>query len=157
VLGREGTPFASLHTAVMASCAIPGFYQPVRVGDMTLVDGGAHSSTNLDLATAASPSPDLIIGVAPMAWDTAQAPCPAEQLPRRFAARHLASEAAAARARGAHVLLFRPNGYEVRRHGLNLMRRRGWEDVARMAYDSSARLLETPRFRDALNGEAASA
>jgi len=155
VLGREGTPVTSLHSAVMASCAIPGFYHPVRVGDMTLVDGGARSTSNLDLA--AGTNPDIIIGVVPMAWDTAQAPCPAEQLPRRFAARQLAAEAAPARARGTQVLLFRPTRTEVRRHGLNLMRRRGWEDVARLAYDNAARLLETPRFRNGLSGEAASA
>ena len=155
VLGREGTPFASLHTAVMASCAIPGFYQPVRVGSMTLVDGGTHSTTNLDLA--ARTNPDVIIGVVPMAWDTASAPCPVEQLPRRFAARQLASELADARVRGSQVLLFRPTRGEVRHHGLNLMRRKGWEDVARLAYDNAARMLDTPRFRNALGGEAASA
>ena len=33
----------------MASCAIPGWYQPVRVADRRYIDGGAWSSTNLDL------------------------------------------------------------------------------------------------------------
>ena len=36
-------------TAVMASCAIPGWYQPVRIGEHRYIDGGAWSSTNLDL------------------------------------------------------------------------------------------------------------
>ena len=32
--------------AVMASCAIPGWYQPVRIGEHRYIDGGAWSSTN---------------------------------------------------------------------------------------------------------------
>lgn len=47
--GREGAPEVDLRDAVMASCAIPGWYQPVRVGEHRYIDGGAWSSTNLDL------------------------------------------------------------------------------------------------------------
>ena len=47
--GRPGAPAASLPDAVMASCAIPGWYQPVMIGDHRYIDGGAWSSTNLDL------------------------------------------------------------------------------------------------------------
>lgn len=47
--GREGAPDVNLFEAVMASCAIPGWYQPIRIGDHRYVDGGAWSSTNLDL------------------------------------------------------------------------------------------------------------
>ena len=125
----------------------------VRVGAMTLVDGGTHSTSNLDLAAKANC--DLIIGVVPMAWDTASAPCPAERLPRRFASRQVTEEVSVAKARGARVLLFRPTAAEVRFHGLNFMRRNGWERVASMAYDSAARMLETPRFRSALGEMAA--
>src|SRR5437762_2335499 len=61
VLGRKGAPAVSLPRAVQASCAIPGVYEPIKVGRMTLVDGGARSTTNLDLATKAEC--DVIIGV----------------------------------------------------------------------------------------------
>lgn len=47
--GRPGAQQASLAEAVMASCAIPGWYHPVRIGDHRFIDGGAWSSTNLDL------------------------------------------------------------------------------------------------------------
>jgi NTE family protein len=47
--GRDGAPQVDLPAAVMASCAIPGWYQPVRIGDHRYIDGGAWSSTNLDL------------------------------------------------------------------------------------------------------------
>ncbi|MBV9664422.1 MAG: patatin-like phospholipase family protein [Actinobacteria bacterium] len=148
VLGREGSPEAPLSTAVLASCAIPGVYQPVRVGRMTLVDGGAHSTTNLDLA--AKFGCDLIIGVAPMAFDTMRAPDPMQQLIRRIPTRMLSSEVAEARRRGSTVLMLRPSAREVRMHGMNMMRRRGLDRVAHAAYDATAAALQTDRFQDAL-------
>ena len=57
VLGRAGSPRVGLREAVMASCAIPGVYKPVRIGGKTLVDGGARSTTNLDLASKAGLRP----------------------------------------------------------------------------------------------------
>jgi NTE family protein len=47
--GRPGAPPAALPDAVMASCAIPGWYHPVVIGAHRYIDGGAWSSTNLDL------------------------------------------------------------------------------------------------------------
>jgi NTE family protein len=47
--GRPDAPGVDLADAVMASCAIPGWYQPVRIGEHRYIDGGAWSSTNLDL------------------------------------------------------------------------------------------------------------
>jgi NTE family protein len=153
VLGRPDSPPADLHQGVMASCAIPGLYQPIRVGGLTLVDGGAHSSTNLDLAGHGTYG--LVIGVAPMAFDTAHPPGPLAQLARRVSARRLAMETAAVRRAGAEVLLLRPTGAEVRAHGLNLMRSTGWDRIAVYAYDSTARALDTPRFRRVLDRLAA--
>jgi NTE family protein len=145
VLGRKGAPKISLPRGVLASCAIPGVYEPVKVGRMTLVDGGARSTTNLDLAAKAEC--DLIIGVAPMAFDTGVPPGPLGQLVRRLPARQLSSEVAAARRRGAEVLLFRPSGAELAVHGINLMRPTGLHAVAQAAYDATAVTLATDRFR----------
>src|SRR5207237_9028392 len=39
VLGREGAPEVSVAQAVLASCAIPGFYRPVKVGPLPPADG----------------------------------------------------------------------------------------------------------------------
>jgi NTE family protein len=148
VLGREGAPEVSVAQAVMASCAIPGFYQPVKVGKYTLVDGGVHSSTNLDLA--AKFGCDLIIGVAPMAYEPVDAPDPLRQLVRLIPTRALSRETALARRRGAEVLLIRPTAAELAIHGANLMRPDAGEEIAKAAYEASARLLETDRFRQAL-------
>ena len=148
VLGREGAPAVSVATAVLASCAIPGFYQPVKVGKMTLVDGGVHSSTNLDLA--AKFGCDLIIGVAPMAYEPVDAPDPVRQLVRLVPTRALSRETAYARRRGAEVLLIRPTAAELTIHGANLMRPDAGEEIAKAAYQATARLLETDRFRQVL-------
>ena len=155
VLGRPGrAPLASLQKAVLASCAIPGVYEPVGVGGMTLVDGGLWSTTNLDLAAKAGC--ELIIGVAPMAYDTGgRLPHPAQQLVRRIPARMLVGEMADARRAGAEVLLIRPSAAEVRIHGANLMRRHGWDRVAQAAYEATARTIETDRFRSVLANVAA--
>lgn len=155
VLGRPGrAPLATLPQAVTASCAIPGVYDPVRIGRLTLVDGGAWSTSNLDLAAKAGC--ELIVGVVPMAFDTS-GPLPAAltQLVRRVPARMVVGEMADARRRGAEVLLLRPSARELRLHGRNLMRRSGWDAIARAAYEATARTLETDRFRSVLGPAAA--
>jgi NTE family protein len=143
VLGEKRRP-RDLHSAVLASCAIPGIYEPVRIGERTLVDGGLHSSTNLDLVVRPSGVPyDRVICIAPMAFDTAQPPGPALQLMRRLPARQLAAEAAPIRRAGVSLLLVRPTAREVRLHGASFMRLSGWDRIAEAAYESTSRLLET--------------
>jgi NTE family protein len=150
VFGRSGSPEVSLRTGVLSSCAIPGIYPPVRVGRRLLVDGGAHSSTHLDLASSARC--DLIIGVAPMAFDPVDAPGRARRLAREVPTRALAREARRGRADGATVLLVRPTAGEVRLHGRDMMRPSDTGVIARAAYETTARLLDTPRFRRVLEG-----
>jgi len=151
VLGREGSPSVSLADAVQASCAIPGIYKPVKVGDVTLVDGGAHSTTNLDLA--ADFGCPLIICVAPMAFDTSERlPSAVQRLVRMFPARKLSAEVAEARRSGAEVLMIRPSARDLQIQGLNMMRPAGMELVAKSAYESTARALSTDRFTSALSG-----
>ncbi|MFF2953490.1 patatin-like phospholipase family protein [Kitasatospora sp. NPDC057965] len=49
VFGDPGAPPARVDEAVMASCAIPGWFAPVPVGGTEYVDGGCWSATNADL------------------------------------------------------------------------------------------------------------
>ena len=148
VLGRASSPEVGLHEALVASCSIPGVYPPLEVGRMSLVDGGARSSTNLDLAAEAGAR--IVVGVAPLTFDTSRPPGPHVQLLRRLPARRLSAEAALARRLGASVLLVRPSASELRLHGVNLMRASDWAAVAKAAYDATARALETERFRRGL-------
>ncbi len=142
------TSALTLPEAVVASCSIPGFYSPLRKDGVTYVDGGVHSPTNLDVA--ARFGCDLIIGIAPMAYDP-QLDIPlGRRLARRIGHRSLHNEAAMARARGAEVLLIRPSDEDVRVQGINLMRASGAEAIAYTAYESTCRLLATDRFSLAL-------
>ncbi|MEV4707384.1 patatin-like phospholipase family protein [Actinoplanes sp. NPDC049316] len=50
-----------LPAAVAASCALPGVFPPVRVGESWYMDGGVHSVTHANLATDA----DTVVVVAP--------------------------------------------------------------------------------------------
>ena len=49
VFGRD-PHHVDVGTAVEASCAVPGFYRPVKIEGTDHVDGGVWSSTNADLA-----------------------------------------------------------------------------------------------------------
>lgn len=149
ILGRRIPARTDLHTAVRASCAIPAFFQPVRVDNRTLVDGGVHSTTNLDLATKISPT--AIIGVVPMAFDPTSPPrVGADLLVRRFAQARLSAEMDQARRGGAQVLLIRPSAADLTAFGSNMMRRSGNDVVTRVAYESAARQLDSTHGRRVL-------
>ena len=53
VLGAEGWDDVPISAAVRASTALPMVYEPHRVKDRELVDGGIVSTTNLDIAVEA--------------------------------------------------------------------------------------------------------
>jgi NTE family protein len=52
-----------LAAAVAASCALPGVFPPVRIGDGYYMDGGVRSVTNADLAAGA----EAVLVIAPTA------------------------------------------------------------------------------------------
>lgn len=140
VLGREGEEArAGLAQAVRASCAVPGLYPPVRVGRQVLVDGGTHSTTNLDLV-AAEPV-ELVVVVAPMAYDPADPPGAADRIARRLPTLGLAREAGRVERSGIRVLRFLPSAEEVRVQGFRLMRNDGLDAVAHVAYERAAESL----------------
>ncbi|MGH9069139.1 MAG: patatin-like phospholipase family protein [Acidimicrobiales bacterium] len=148
VLGRPGGPATSLPQGVLASCAIPGLYSPVRVGKSVLVDGGALSCSNLDLAVQAGCR--LVIAIAPLAYDPDWPPGATQRLVRAIPARSLARESAAARRAGVEVLIIRPSRPEVGAHGLNMLRRDGLDRVARDAYRAAATTLRSGSSERAL-------
>src|SRR4051794_13147240 len=47
--GADGAPEATLADAVVASAAVPGYYEPVRIGGRRYVDGGLASFNNADV------------------------------------------------------------------------------------------------------------
>ncbi len=66
VFGRDDVD-AHAALAVRASCAVPACYAPVTVDGRRYVDGGAHSSTNADLAAA--PCFDVVLVSSVMSGD----------------------------------------------------------------------------------------
>ncbi|MEU1836004.1 patatin-like phospholipase family protein [Micromonospora chersina] len=58
----------TLRDAVAASCAVPGIWLPVTIGDRRYVDGGVRSMTNADLAAGA----DRVLIIQPTLADTPQ-------------------------------------------------------------------------------------
>ena len=61
-LAIDGDTGIGLLDAVAASCAVPGVYPPITIGDRRFMDGGLRSPTNADLAAGH----DRVLVVAPM-------------------------------------------------------------------------------------------
>jgi NTE family protein len=138
-----------LRQAVLASCAVPGLYSAVRISRRTLVDGGFHSTTNLDLATRSN-SP-VVIALAPMGFDPSAPIGPARSLLRARFNMELARDKAIVRARGAEVLLLRPTGAELELHGHNILRSTGNDAVVEAAYQATAGTLR-PTYAQSVLG-----
>ena len=121
--GREGAPPATLSEAVTASCAIPGWYAPIEIGGRRYVDGGACSSTSLDLL--AGQGLDEIFVIAPMVSFAYDAPSGVaarlERRVRRAITRRLLREAEKVQAGGTRVTMLGPGPEDLEAIGANLM------------------------------------
>ena len=123
VFGREGSPSATVGQAVAASCAIPGFYHPVKIAGRRYVDGGVCSVSNLDLLC--DEGLELVICLNPMS-SLAQATggSPADRMAaimRSVAGRRLGHEARKLREAGTRVLILQPSEQDLSLMGFNLM------------------------------------
>jgi NTE family protein len=147
VFGRAGSPAADLADAVAASCAIPGFYRPVEIDGRTYVDGGVHSTSNLDVLR--KEPVDLVIALNPMSSLHAGEPrTVAERLALRMrnaAGRRLGSEAKRLREAGIEVVLIQPRVLDLDAMGSNLMSSRRRPQVVQAAVRSvTEQLRESP-------------
>jgi NTE family protein len=116
--GTDGAPEATVADAVAASCAIPGYFAPIRIAEREYVDGGVWSPTNLDLARARRG--DRVLCLVPTA---AMGTSPGIALRGLAAGWRLATsvEAAAARRRGATVEIVGPDAGSAHAIGGDLM------------------------------------
>lgn len=121
--GREGSPETSLADAVSASCAIPGWYAPIEIGGRRYVDGGACSSTSLDLL--AGLGLDEVFVVAPMVSFALDSPsgvaAKLERRVRKAITRRLLREAEKVQAAGTRVTMLGPGAEDLETIGANLM------------------------------------
>jgi NTE family protein len=150
--GRQGAPAASLADAVAASCAVPGFYRPARIGGRRYIDGGVHSLSNLDVL--ADLGLDLVICLNPMS--SLHAP-PRQSMAERAAGllrqasgRAVGREAKRVRASGTEVVLIQPTVHDLDAMGSNLMNSRRRHQVIETAVRTVTEHLREPAIRDAL-------
>lgn len=144
--GREGAPEAHIEDAVVASCSIPGFYRPVRIGERSYVDGGIWSASNLDVLRGLDL--DLVICFNPTSSlhpIRAINPLAAFGLIfNRASGRRLGSEAKRLRAEGTNVVLVQPTHHDLEAMGINLMRAGNRNKVIGIARETVAAQLWEP-------------
>jgi len=133
--GRAGSPPAELPDAVAASCAIPGFYRPVKIDGRLYVDGGVYSTSNLDVLR--NEGLGFVLALNPMSSLHVASPrTVGERLAwriRQAAGRRLGSEAKRLRAAGVEVMLIQPTVHDLDVMGGNLLSSRRRHEVIETA------------------------
>ncbi|ARF80144.1 hypothetical protein B6264_15570 [Kitasatospora aureofaciens] len=143
VFGDPEAPAVAVADAVMASCAIPGWFAPVRLDGSAYVDGGCWSATSADLLLGRGL--DEVYVLAPMALRLGPRPERSDRSTlaalrewrardrprgvlaqlvsryRRAVTRQLLREAALLRAEGVRVRLLAPTLADLAVMGPNLM------------------------------------
>lgn len=121
--GRPGELTAGLSEAVMASCAIPGWFAPVPIDGHRFIDGGAWSATSADLFVGLDL--DEVYIVAPMVSHQLDHPSTLlTKLERRWRVRVTRRgdrEAQRLRSRGAEVTVLGPGPEDLAAMGANVM------------------------------------
>jgi NTE family protein len=152
VFGRPGAPPARLPDAVVASCSIPGWYRPARIGGRRYVDGGVRSPTSLGMVARAGL--DEVYVLAPMASVVADRPyMPHEMLERQLRSlltMTLLREVRALRAAGIAVTVLTPGPEDLAVMGVNLMDPRRRRQVFENSLLTSAAALAGPAGRAAV-------
>jgi NTE family protein len=131
VFGRPGSPEATIHLAVAASCAVPGYFAPVRIGDRNYIDGGVHSPTNAAVLRGAGL--DVVVVISPMSGPSGWRP-DIHAAGRRHAARLLAREVKALEAEGVRTVVFAPGADEQEVMGNDMLSRARLNEVIQQAF-----------------------
>src|SRR6266567_524956 len=142
LFGHPSAPRVSLADAVVASCSIPGWYEPARIGDRRYVDGGVRSATSLG-ALAGTDVQEVYV-LAPMASTESDHPLQPhlrlERRVRQLLTHALLRQARALGAQGKRVTVVTPGPRDLAAMGANLMDPRRRQDVLEVALRSSAAL-----------------
>ncbi len=138
---------ADVGTAVAASSAIPGFFEPVALGGSEFIDGGAHSPTNADLV--ADLHLDLVVVVSPMSATRSAQGRDLRSLGRGLHALTLAGEVRRIREAGTPVLVLQPTSADRAVMGDQLMDPHRAGPAAEQAYLSVEGKLARDESRQA--------
>jgi NTE family protein len=143
LFGQGGAPRAALPEAVVASCSIPGWYEPAVIGGRRYVDGGVRSATSLD-ALSGTDVQDVYV-LAPMASTETDHPLQPhlrmERRLRQMITRALIRQARALAAQGKRVTVLTPGPRDLAAMGINLMDPRRREAVLELSFRTSADAL----------------
>ncbi len=140
VFGRPGAPPTRLAPAVLASCAIPGYFRPVTIEGTEYLDGGVHSVTNADVLR--SESLDLVVIVSSMSAAQGNANG-ADGFLRRTVHRRMEREIARLEEAGTVVVSLEPGTDSRRAMGLRAMAEDRSPRVIEAAYEETRRRIRT--------------
>src|SRR4051794_13514430 len=147
--GSSEAPPAHIRDAVAASCAIPAFYHPVKIGGRRYVGGGICSVSNVDMLGGRGL--DAVVVLNPMSSRVRSAGGgPVNRVAaamRGAAGRRLGHEVRKLREEGTEVLVLQPNADDLDIMGANLMARSRRAEVMEMARRSTALELRSMRGR----------
>jgi NTE family protein len=154
VFGRTGAPRARLASAVLASCAIPGYFRPVSIEGTDYVDGGIHSVTNADVLRTEGLDVVVIISSMSAAHGSANG---ADGWLRRAVHRRMEREIARLQTAGTAVISIEPGGDARRVMGLRAMAEDRSPRVIEAAYEETRRRLQSAPFLATLGEPAVAA
>ncbi|HET6951493.1 MAG TPA: patatin-like phospholipase family protein [Acidimicrobiales bacterium] len=146
VLGRDAA--APLAPAVAASCAIPGYFAPVTIGEEAYLDGGVRSPTNADVLRRA-PGLDLAVVVSPMSGRGGERVGPAAMV-RRAARARVMRERARLVGAGIRTLIVQPGPDVVAALGTDAMSGDRVQEIVDAALDDTRAQLHRPLARSLL-------
>jgi len=150
LFGRQGAPHASLTDAVVASCSIPGWYEPTVIGGRRYVDGGLRSTTSLSAQSGTKVHEVYVL--APMASTEPDHPLQPhlriERRLRQLITRAVLRQAKLLAVQGKRVTVVTPGPKDLAVMGANLMdagrRQAVLETSLRTSADSLARMDRVP-------------
>jgi NTE family protein len=141
--GKTGSPQVALRDAVMASCAIPGWYQPVTVNRRRYVDGGVCSPTSVDLVTKLGL--DEVVVLSPMTSlsydDPTSVAARIERRFRRLVTKRVVGELKKVAATGTKTTFLGPTAEDLAIIGSNMMDPRRRLEVLESSLRTSTRAL----------------
>ena len=146
LFGQPGAPAACLTDAVVASCSIPGWYEPQVIAGRRYVDGGVRSVTSLGVLRGTNLQEVYVL--APLASTEIDYPLQphlrVERHLRQVITQGVLRQARALAAQGKRVTVLTPGPADLAAMGINLMdpkRRRAVLEVSlRTSADALGRL-----------------
>lgn len=161
VFGEPGSDAVPISRAVAASCALPGFFRPVRIDGVDYIDGGVRKTAHISLALKERCGIVLCVNpIVPARFDLSSGLLPLGRDQGALASRGLLSildqvfrlslhsrlQYGLSRYRREHpetdIVLFEPKPEELPRLMRNIMRTSGRIRIAEFAYRSTLQRLD---------------